>query len=118
MGLLPAVALIVGVAVVSQYRPHTAWRAALIPVATITGIAVGAQHYLQGRTCAVSRSAVESGTAQHQGTSATCMADRVRAAFAHLWPYALGCLVALAITAALAVAFGRADRRGLSTPLE
>ncbi len=82
-----------------------------------TGIAIGAQHYLRGRTCAIARAGVSPDPDQqpHQVMSTTCTANRMPGAFAHLWPYVLGCVLALIVTTVLTFASGQASKKSMAT---
>lgn len=119
VGLVPAVAIVIGVAIGSRRRLHTVWGAGLVPAGLITGIAIGTHHYIQGKTCTVTGSAAApaSGQPVHQVASTTCTTNHAPPAFAHLWPYILSCVVVLLVAAALTFAFGRAGKKVLTTPI-
>lgn len=113
VGLVPAIAMAIGLVIGSQRRLHTVWGAALVPAALITGIAIGAHHFVQGKTCTTTGSAVAPSPGQpvHEVTSTTCTTNHAPPIFAHLWPYALSCVVVLLVAAVLTFAFGRIGKK-------
>lgn len=113
VGVVPVCAAIVGGVLGSRRRLHTVWGVALIPVAAVTGVAIGAHHFVQGQECSTSATSVAPAVGQpmRETMSTTCTINHAPHIFASLEPYLLSCVVMLLVAAALAVAFGRRARR-------